>query len=171
MVNAISSGSINMQTIEQKAAYLREWRVRNKDYNAKRYARDPDKYRAKAKTYYENVSPQRKEQIKALARERGKLYYQQKLKAARVGLSKKIALAMYGLTSDEFEILFESQNRKCAVCGTEKDSGRQSRRMNVDHCHESGVIRGILCTNCNTKLGWYERHRAAIHAYLGARND
>ena len=52
----------------------------------------------------------------------------------------------------QWEDMFEKQGRKCAICGsTEPNHG--SGQFVVDHCHEFGQIRGILCGNCNVMLG------------------
>lgn len=52
---------------------------------------------------------------------------------------------------DLIKILGDSKGA-CAICGRiEKDS--QYERNHVDHCHSSGKIRGMLCSNCNTGLG------------------
>lgn len=54
----------------------------------------------------------------------------------------------YGITAERYAELMTSG---CDVCGrTEHQSGR---RMNIDHCHERGVVRGALCHACNTALG------------------
>jgi len=39
----------------------------------------------------------------------------------------------------------------------------------VDHSHQTGAVRGLLCRMCNTRLGWYERNADAIAAYLAPR--
>lgn len=60
--------------------------------------------------------------------------------------------SLYGLTPEAWQEIFDSQNGLCALC---KKLGRGGghRRLNVDHCHETGHIRGFLCVNCNTALG------------------
>ena len=50
----------------------------------------------------------------------------------------------YGLSLDQYHVLLEGQDRKCAICG------RHLTKPNVDHCHDTGKVRGILCTVCNT---------------------
>ena len=57
----------------------------------------------------------------------------------------------YGITMDEFNKLLELQGGGCAICGKPVSSLR--RRMNIDHCHETNKVRGILCSGCNTGLG------------------
>lgn len=68
----------------------------------------------------------------------------------------------YGLTPDELVALL-AQHEVCAICGTAK-WGKKGPQ--VDHCHDSGRVRGVLCVNCNTLLGHAkddpERLRAAL---------
>jgi hypothetical protein len=57
----------------------------------------------------------------------------------------------------------EAQGGLCKICGKEK-------RLVVDHCHETGQVRGMLCFSCNTGIGQLgdsvDMLKAAI-AYLG----
>jgi hypothetical protein len=69
---------------------------------------------------------------------------------------------MYGLTDSEVITMLEEQDSKCGICERELD--RQA--VCVDHCHTTGKVRGILCRNCNMKLGWYEKHFEAAATYL-----
>jgi len=58
----------------------------------------------------------------------------------------------YNITLEDYDILLKSQNNKCAIC--ESDSpGAKKNRFSIDHDHESGKIRGLLCDNCNVGLG------------------
>jgi hypothetical protein len=56
----------------------------------------------------------------------------------------------YGLSLERYEEMFEEQNGLCAICENPDSTGRL---LGVDHDHESGTIRGLLCSNCNTALG------------------
>lgn len=58
-------------------------------------------------------------------------------------------LRRYGLTKDKLQKIVESQGNACAICRI----SFEERRMAVDHCHETGQFRGILCYRCNTALG------------------
>jgi hypothetical protein len=66
----------------------------------------------------------------------------------------------YGMTPEQFNEMFEKQGRVCALCRTD-EHGRggvhKESRWNVDHDHETGKIRGILCHHCNVSLGHFER--------------
>lgn len=61
----------------------------------------------------------------------------------------------YGITVDEFNVMLASQGGRCAICGR-PDSGKLDSGMNVDHSHESGKVRGILCHYCNVGLGNFQ---------------
>lgn len=54
----------------------------------------------------------------------------------------------YGLSLDQYEALWQSQDNKCSVC-----SDTFSETPSVDHCHLTGAVRSLLCRGCNTALG------------------
>jgi hypothetical protein len=56
----------------------------------------------------------------------------------------------FGITAEQYEVMFEQQRGVCAICGGVNASGM---RLHVDHCHSSGKVRGLLCANCNLGLG------------------
>jgi predicted RNA-binding Zn-ribbon protein involved in translation (DUF1610 family) len=56
----------------------------------------------------------------------------------------------YGMTRQALDVLREQQGATCALC----EGGLQGgRKEHVDHCHETGKVRGILCSECNTGIG------------------
>ncbi len=63
----------------------------------------------------------------------------------------------YGLTRPQFESLLARHVGRCAICTCEFGEG--SLRMNIDHCHVTQRVRGLLCAKCNTDLGVYEKTR------------
>jgi len=58
----------------------------------------------------------------------------------------------YGITQTEYDGLAEFQEHQCAICG--KDD--VYRALDIDHNHDTGEVRGLLCTNCNTALGRFK---------------
>lgn len=70
----------------------------------------------------------------------------------------------YGLSLTQFNTMLENQKGCCLICNTNNPKGQGS--FHVDHCHTTGKIRGLLCSNCNTKLGWFEKYSKEIISYL-----
>jgi hypothetical protein len=71
----------------------------------------------------------------------------------------------YGITLQEYDLLFTSQNGVCAICGNEQTN----KRLSVDHNHETGEVRGLLCSKCNHAIGLFKdniKYMANAIAYL-----
>lgn len=63
-------------------------------------------------------------------------------------------MVRYGITQVDFNAMLEAQDNRCAVCGTaDPGGGAHVKRFAVEHCHDTGVIRGLACNPCNTMLG------------------
>lgn len=55
-------------------------------------------------------------------------------------------IAVYGITAEEYWGIYKQQQERCAIC--RRATGAR-KRLSVDHCHETGMVRGLLCTTCN----------------------
>jgi hypothetical protein len=60
----------------------------------------------------------------------------------------------YGMTLEEWDELFEAQNKSCKICGTDTPGGKGF--WHVDHDHATDKVRGILCNGCNLGLGHFK---------------
>jgi hypothetical protein len=109
---------------ERLKAASRKWREENPERNAARK-------RIWNQTHQEH-SNRVKREWHATHREQQKEY-----------LRKRV----YGLSSEQYRGLLESQNGKCAICL------KESRKLCVDHDHITGRVRGLLCSLCNAYLG------------------
>lgn len=80
----------------------------------------------------------------------------------------------YGITLVHYNVMFAQQRGLCAACGqseTVKHNGR-IRRLSVDHDHTTGLVRGLLCHNCNRAVGLLgdnAERAAALAQYLTRR--
>lgn len=63
--------------------------------------------------------------------------------------------AKYGISIDDYNALLAEQDGRCAICQTDDPGEGPNRRKNfsVDHHHESGQVRGLLCNRCNRMIG------------------
>lgn len=67
----------------------------------------------------------------------------------------------YGISLEEYEALLESQDGVCAICRKEDTS-----RYHVDHDHETGEVRGLLCGDCNKGLGMFKDNPDALQSAI-----
>lgn len=71
----------------------------------------------------------------------------------------------YGLTDLEFNAMLLAHDHRCAICGTTDDGAA----LHIDHNHATGVVRGLLCGNCNRGVGLFRDDPSVIDraaAYL-----
>lgn len=73
----------------------------------------------------------------------------------------------YGLTKEQYEAIYEKPGGTCASCGDRALGGATSTaNLHVDHCHDTGYIRGLLCGHCNTALGLLKDSERRIECLL-----
>ena len=76
----------------------------------------------------------------------------------------KETLLLYGLTPEDYGSMQFQQRGLCAICCQPEQRVRygQALRLSVDHCHNSGRVRGLLCHACNTSLGGFKDSLALL---------
>ena len=116
---------------ERNTAYRREYRRLN-----------ADKVKA-LKLKWEKENPDRVTAMKALRR----------LRQRTLALASDLR-CRYNLTIDEYLSLLAAQAGRCAICGVTQGSSRGSR-LHLDHDHQTGTVRGLLCIRCNPGLGYF----------------
>lgn len=67
---------------------------------------------------------------------------------------------VYGMSVEDYEALRDSQGGVCVVCGRDPSP----KRLYVDHDHATGLVRGLLCNNCNSAIGLLADNPAAMRA-------
>jgi hypothetical protein len=68
-------------------------------------------------------------------------------------ISRRTRMRALGLTIPQFEEMELRQGGVCKICGGISTAGR---RLAVDHCHKTKIVRGLLCHNCNSALGLFK---------------
>ena len=74
--------------------------------------------------------------------------------------------SQYGITIEDFDQMMEDQGGVCAICGAPPSY----RRLDIDHCHSSGKVRGLLCPNCNKMLGLVGDNIATLRSAINYLN-
>lgn len=69
----------------------------------------------------------------------------------------------YGISQTQFDQMLAEQGFGCAACG-EMDPGEKG--WHVDHCHASGIVRGILCRKCNLMIGYADHHPEVLQGAM-----
>jgi hypothetical protein len=99
--------------------------------------------------------------------EKSKAWRAENLDKVLEGARRSHRLRKYGLSQDAYDALFAAQGNKCAVCRDILQRG--TFRAHIDHDHDTGAVRGLLCNTCNSGIGMF-RERAdlllAAAAYL-----
>lgn len=75
---------------------------------------------------------------------------------------------VFGLSQAQYEAMLAVQNNGCAICGRGPE-GSYPGMLHVDHCHETGLVRGLLCQVCNLSIGKFGHDPALLRraaAYL-----
>lgn len=110
------------------------------------------------KEYYqqnkEQINKQRKEHYqknKEQQKEYWKLYRQRNKEQIRQQKREYHLKYKYDITLENYKKMFEEQGGVCAICG--KTQTEFKRAFDIDHDHETGKVRGLLCNSCNTALG------------------
>lgn len=78
----------------------------------------------------------------------GTTYYQRNRKKV---LAKKLAIRLkgFGLSAEEHRAMVKSQQGRCAICKNKPTK----KMLSIDHCHATGRVRGLLCSDCNGGIG------------------
>jgi len=130
------------------AARAREWYGKNRERviaNVKRWQQE------------------NREQLRATRRKRNAL----RRREIREGHLRRA----FGITQTEYDAMLAAQGGGCAICGREP---RRGSSLHVDHDHETGRIRGLLCFKCNGGLGQFGDdidRLATAEGYLASCDD
>lgn len=79
---------------------------------------------------------------------------------------KNHLLRNYGLTQDQFNDMVKAQDGKCAICDI-----KPPRTLHVDHCHDTGKIRKLLCDGCNQGIGLFKEDVSRLSSAIKYLTD
>ena len=81
----------------------------------------------------------------------------------------------YNISENEIELLAEKQQHCCAICNKPETSLNSKRttvqNLAIDHCHKTGKIRGLLCSNCNIAIGKFKENIDLLNNAIKYLND
>lgn len=155
----------------RKLEYMKEYYEKNKesrkkyqcDRNSQRRKEDLAQYLLDRKEESKEYYMRNKEKV----RERHKRYYDGRGKHYHMEYN-------YGLSKERYDSCLREQGGVCAICGKDNPPTARIKRLCVDHSHETGAFRGLLCASCNRGLGLLgDSPEILIRAvqYLNRRRD
>jgi hypothetical protein len=133
-------------TQEQKAAKAVADAARWASYSPEQRA---DKAR-KDRERWANCTPEHRAERVQKKREYDRNMTQEKAAEYARNKRKSKLKRKYGLTLDDFENILTEQGGGCSICKAVPE-----RPLDIDHCHTTGHVRGLLCNKCNTGLGLF----------------
>ena len=148
---------------EKIASYSKEYRKKNKE---KISARDKaykqtEEYKKNRPIYTKQYRKKNKEKIAAQVSGH---YYKNKKHKMSVYRQRQ-----YGITPEDYDIMLKEQNYKCKICSIKFNTNynRESKKdyahaQQLDHCHTTNKVRGILCPFCNKGLGHFKDNTESL---------
>ncbi len=127
-------------TPEQTRAREKAWCLANKERVIE--------HRRKARLKFKTENP---EEYKRINREKNRRYYAAN-RDKQLKWNQAANLRRYGMTVADYDAMLAKQSGKCAICGRDQKHSLHTRLF-VDHDHDTGVVRGLLCYRCNSALG------------------
>lgn len=106
--------------------------------------------------YYRNYVKDNHEKVKA-TRKKYRLANPERTKRWR----RNNCLKQYGLTQETFDDMLKAQGGVCAICGS-ADPRKKGCSFAVDHDHNTGAVRGLLCAHCNRGLGLFGESQSTL---------
>lgn len=135
------------------------WRAKNPEkareknrQNANRYRLENPELHALRVYQWRKANPDKAKAIRKRWLERNKEFN-------KIVQKKSQLKYLYGLTIEQYEEMCKLQNYECSICN-------KKVKLVVDHCHETGNMRGLLCTKCNKALGGFEDHIGYLMAAI-----
>jgi hypothetical protein len=123
--------------------------------------------------YYKNYNEEYRKGKEKYFKNYGKKYRDSHKQELFLKARARIIKQKYGITLDDYEYRLSLQEGKCAICkcGVENNYGRN---LAVDHNHETGELRGLLCVDCNRALGLLQdniNNVQSAFSYLAQYNE
>lgn len=156
---------------EEKRQYQKSYYEQNKERllalqrerNKKNYQAKKDAYNLKSKKWAEE-NPERMRELQKDHQKKPKWkkyrkdYYQRNKEKNKKQTRDNKLKRCYGITLDDYNKMLLKQEGKCCICGRTQKEAAPGRKGNlvVDHCHETGKVRGLLCHHCNAALGQFQ---------------
>lgn len=131
---------------EYRKRYYEEHKKEYIEYRKKYYYKNVEKAREKSKKYYENNKEKHTERVNIWVNKN-------KEKSKNIHRAAHLRRA-YGISLQYYDKLFMQQKGRCFICGQHENELK--KKLCVDHNHQTGNVRGLLCRECNIGLSKFK---------------
>lgn len=142
-----------MKTKEEKE-YQKKWRENNREKIREQDRENYTKYRKKKLENARNYRLSNLEKVKEYQKEYA-IKNAERLKVYKRDWKLK---RKFNIGAKDYDLILQSQNGVCAICGSDNNG----KTLVVDHDHKTGLIRGLLCDDCNLFLGFVDDDETLI---------
>ena len=144
-------------------------RKTQKEYNKRYYEKHKERLNAEQRAYYRQTKELRTAKRAGITR-KSRIKNHDKIQAwnkayyarHKEDYYRRSVSSRYGLSPEEYTDLVTQCGVGCNICGK---SFTETKHC-IDHNHTTDKVRGLLCRSCNVFLGWFEKNRNPVIAYL-----
>lgn len=135
----------NVHRKEHNREYMKQYRAKNPDYM--------QQWRDRKKADPEYMERKRSQSRAWYYTEKGQAY------------KERYKLGLYGLTEQDYNEMLAAQDFSCAICRTDSWMEKNGR-LHIDHDHDTGQVRGLLCSRCNVGIGMFAEAKTRLLAAI-----
>jgi hypothetical protein len=160
----ISAKQIRRSECRQcSAKRYEQWEYKNTEHKKEYYEKNKKIISLKNKTWKEkNLDRVKKQRKERDMKNKEKLQSQRKAYRTKYAQQEKnYALKRkFGISLEEYNLMFEKQKGACAICNRPERVMCEGKIKNlcIDHNHDTGKVRQLLCNSCNTAIGFFDEN-------------
>lgn len=133
-----------------RAAYHKKWSKSKTRPRAKCHPEKPHRARGMCETCYNRWLYKNSHRNRSTKLRNAKSWRSKNIERVRAGQRRNHLKGRYGLTEKQYQQMMRRQKGRCAICE------QPGMKLHIDHDHDTGKVRGLLCLPCNGKLAWLE---------------
>jgi hypothetical protein len=127
-----------------------------------------------SKRNWEKENPEKVNEARRLFRDRNIDRHRAVTKVWRYKNKEKTKcynLRRYGISLEIYNQMLADQSGRCAICSSKDPGSKRTSFFFVDHCHDTGTVRGLLCHHCNSGLSKFSDNSVTLMSAIRYLNS